>query len=116
MAQEKTRPVHEIRLGRIRAALWENSTEKGTRHNVTVTRLIQGWRTVERLFVLRTRRPAAGHQGARSGSHLDLRASVIRQFGGCRIDFDLTDFRHRSRLLSKVDDHRLRIVLTHKIF
>ena len=39
MAQEKTRPVHEIRLGRIRAALWENSTEKGTRHNVTVSRL-----------------------------------------------------------------------------
>ena len=39
MAQEKTRPVHEIRLGRIRAALWEISTEKGTRHNVTVSRL-----------------------------------------------------------------------------
>ena len=39
MAQDKVRPVHEIRLGRVRAALWENSTEKGIRHNVTVSRL-----------------------------------------------------------------------------
>ena len=35
----KNKPVHEIRLGRIRAAVWENSTENGPRHNVTVTRL-----------------------------------------------------------------------------
>jgi hypothetical protein len=37
--QEKTKPVHEIRLGRIRAAIWENPTQNGTRHNVTVSRL-----------------------------------------------------------------------------
>ena len=35
----KTRPVHEVRLGRIRAAIWENNTETGVRHNVTITRL-----------------------------------------------------------------------------
>ena len=35
----KKRPVHELRLGRIRAAVWENSTQNGTRHNVTVSRL-----------------------------------------------------------------------------
>ena len=35
----KARPVHEIRLGRIRAAIWANRTETGTRHNVTVSRL-----------------------------------------------------------------------------
>ena len=35
----KKRPVHELRLGRIRAAVWENSTENGTRHNVTISRL-----------------------------------------------------------------------------
>ncbi len=35
----KNKPVHEIRLGRIRAAVWENSTDNGPRHNVTVTRL-----------------------------------------------------------------------------
>ena len=33
------RPVHEIRMGRIRAAIWANETEKGVRHNVTITRL-----------------------------------------------------------------------------
>ena len=35
----KTGPVQEIRLGRIRAAIWENETQNGTRHNVTVSRL-----------------------------------------------------------------------------
>ena len=35
----KARPIHEIRLGRIRAAIWENETQNGTRHNVTVSRL-----------------------------------------------------------------------------
>ena len=33
------KPVHEIRLGRIKAAIWENETQNGTRHNVTVSRL-----------------------------------------------------------------------------
>lgn len=35
----KARPVHEIRLGRIKAAIWENETQNGMRHNVTVSRL-----------------------------------------------------------------------------
>ncbi len=35
----KKRPVHEIRMGRIRAAIWPNQTEAGVRHNVTVSRL-----------------------------------------------------------------------------
>ena len=35
----KTRPVHEVRMGRIKAAIWENDTESGKRHNVTVSRL-----------------------------------------------------------------------------
>lgn len=42
------RPVHEIRMGRIKAAIWENETESGTRHNVTLSRLYkddkQQWR------------------------------------------------------------------------
>ena len=33
------RPVHEVRMGRIKAAIWENDTQNGARHNVTVTRL-----------------------------------------------------------------------------
>jgi hypothetical protein len=36
---KKSAPVHEIRLGRIRAAIWENETQNGMRHNVTVSRL-----------------------------------------------------------------------------
>ena len=35
----KQKPVHEVRLGRIKATIWENETEQGTRYNVTVTRL-----------------------------------------------------------------------------
>lgn len=35
----KQRPVHEIRLGLVRAAIWENQTDNGPRHNVTLTRL-----------------------------------------------------------------------------
>ena len=37
--QPKPGPVHEVRLGRIRAAIWQNETKNGTRHNVTVSRL-----------------------------------------------------------------------------
>jgi hypothetical protein len=37
--EAKNRPVHEIRFGRIRAAIWQNETENGTRHNVTISRL-----------------------------------------------------------------------------
>jgi len=38
-ANAKVRPVHEIRLGRVKAAIWENETQNGIRHNVTVSRL-----------------------------------------------------------------------------
>lgn len=33
------KPVHEIRMGRIKAAIWENETQNGIRHNVTVQRI-----------------------------------------------------------------------------
>ncbi len=36
----KTKPAHTVRLGRVKAAIWANKTEKnGTRHNVTVCRV-----------------------------------------------------------------------------
>ncbi len=35
----RMKPVHEVRLGRIKAAIWANQTENGIRHNVTVRRL-----------------------------------------------------------------------------
>src|SRR5438132_1139983 len=34
----KQRPVHEVRLGRIRAAIWANQGDNGTWYNVTLSR------------------------------------------------------------------------------
>lgn len=33
------KPVHEIRMGRIKAAIWVNETQNGVRHNVTCQRI-----------------------------------------------------------------------------
>ena len=44
MAQD--RPVHEIRLGKVKAAIWRNETEAGPRHSVSITRIYKtesGW-------------------------------------------------------------------------
>lgn len=35
----KKKPVHEVRMGRVRAAIWENQTDNGVRHNVTISRI-----------------------------------------------------------------------------
>lgn len=43
--QTAKRPVHEIRLGRIKAAIWENETREGTRHNVSLTRIYKDGNT-----------------------------------------------------------------------
>ena len=43
-------PVHEVRLGAIKATIWENETSVGTRHNVTVARLYKDgdeWKQTE---------------------------------------------------------------------
>jgi hypothetical protein len=43
-------PVHEIRLGSVRAAIWKNQTSVGVRHNVTVNRIYRDdnqWKTTE---------------------------------------------------------------------
>src|SRR5512139_3596903 len=37
--KNKTKPVHEVRLGFIKAAVWKNETEAGVRYNVTFSRL-----------------------------------------------------------------------------
>ena len=37
--QTTKRPVHEIRMGRIKAAIWENETREGLRHNVSLSRI-----------------------------------------------------------------------------
>jgi hypothetical protein len=38
-SEPKPKPVYEVRLGRVRAAIWENATAKGTWHKVTFSRL-----------------------------------------------------------------------------
>ena len=40
------RPVHEVRLGRVKAAIWRNEGDYGARHNVTFSRIFKtenGW-------------------------------------------------------------------------
>jgi len=35
----KNLPIHEVKLGRIRAAVWANESDAGVRYNVTFERL-----------------------------------------------------------------------------
>ena len=50
-AKEKSKanaPVHEIRLGAIKAAIWANDTKNGSRHSVKIARLYKDgddWRS-----------------------------------------------------------------------
>lgn len=39
MQTQKQKPIHEVRLGLIKAAVWRNETETGIRYNVTVCRI-----------------------------------------------------------------------------
>ena len=47
------RPVHELRMGAIKATIWSNETTAGPRHNVTVGRLYKDsndeWKTSDSL-------------------------------------------------------------------
>src|ERR1035438_6896556 len=36
---QKQKPIHEVRLGHIKAAVWKNETEAGVRYNVTFSRI-----------------------------------------------------------------------------
>jgi hypothetical protein len=46
------RPVHEVRLGTVKASIWENTYGETTRHNVTFVRAYKDkegdqWKTTE---------------------------------------------------------------------
>lgn len=46
----KDKPVHEVRLGAIKAAIWKNDTESGVRFNVTFSRLYrdgEDWKSTD---------------------------------------------------------------------
>ena len=50
MTKSKQQPAHEIRMGAIKATIWENQTTVGTRHNVTVSRIYKDsdeWKQTE---------------------------------------------------------------------
>lgn len=72
MSNETNKPVHEIRLGRIKATIWHNATDSGSsRHNVQIRRLYKDdknggeWKTSDSfgrddlLLVAETARQAA---------------------------------------------------------
>jgi hypothetical protein len=39
MKTQKPKPIHEVRLGAIKAAVWKNDSESGVRYNVTLSRI-----------------------------------------------------------------------------
>ena len=44
------KPVAEVRIGPVKAAIWRNETANGTRHNVTFSRLYKDgdhWKTTQ---------------------------------------------------------------------
>ena len=50
MKTSKPRPIHEVRLGSVKAAVWRNDTEAGVRYNVTFSRLYKdgdSWKSTE---------------------------------------------------------------------
>jgi hypothetical protein len=50
MQNTKTKPIHEVRLGHIKAAVWRNETEAGVRYNATFSRLCKdgdSWTSTE---------------------------------------------------------------------
>ena len=45
-----SKPIHEVRIGAIKAALWRNETAAGVRYNVTFSRLYREenrWRSTD---------------------------------------------------------------------
>ena len=47
------KPLEEVRLGLVKAAIWQNQTETGVRHNVTFSRLYKSdeeWNSVPSFY------------------------------------------------------------------
>ena len=50
MPKAKQQPVHEVRIGAVKATIWENETTAGVRHNVTLVKLYKDaeeWKQTE---------------------------------------------------------------------
>lgn len=47
---KRSRPIHEVKIGMVKAAIWANDTTRGTRYNVTLVRLYRAdgeWKTTQ---------------------------------------------------------------------
>ena len=76
------KPVAEVRIGRVKAAIWPNKTEGRTRHNVTFSRLYKDGDEMEEDAELWSQRPVGAGESGRSGPLAHLRASAGRTAGG----------------------------------
>jgi hypothetical protein len=50
MQTQKQKPINEVRLGHIKAAVWKNETEAGVRYNVTFSRIYKdgdNWKSTD---------------------------------------------------------------------
>ena len=45
LMKNKQKPIHEVRIGHIKAAVWKNETEAGVRYNTTFSRLYKDGET-----------------------------------------------------------------------
>ena len=48
--QTKNKPIHEVRLGHIKAAVWKNETETGVHYNATFSRIYKdgdSWKSTD---------------------------------------------------------------------
>ena len=50
MKTQKQQPIHEVRLGHVKAAVWKNEVENGVRYNVTFSRIYKdgdNWKSTD---------------------------------------------------------------------
>ncbi len=50
MSDTKNKPIREIRMGAIKASIWENRNDKGVWHNVSLSRIYKSgdeWKSTE---------------------------------------------------------------------
>ena len=86
------KPVHEVRSGRVRAAIWENETQNGLRHNVTFSRLYKDgdqWKDSSSFgrddlpLLIKVADQVSGHVARPAGScllkHADRAAELTRR-------------------------------------
>ena len=78
------KPVAELRIGTVKATVWENEVGGITRHNVTFSRIYRDEDQWEDHAQLRLQQPAHRRQARRPGAHAHCRAQCRGGPGGKR--------------------------------